>query len=119
MVFSKDQMDLLMKKVASQLGMDEESEPPCAKNKKSKKSSNNNNSNNNNCKLNLDPSQILIILALLTKTLEVESVLIDRDQQIQILLSGSLKQKTQLEKIMDQVGTMPFDEVMKTLLGRY
>ncbi|WZL72694.1 hypothetical protein QBE52_16755 [Clostridiaceae bacterium 35-E11] len=113
-MFSKDQMDLLMKKIMSQLNIDEEEDPQCQSNKKQRS-----NNNNNNCKLDLSPSQILIILALISGALEVDSLLVDKNQEIQIVLVGTLKQKTQMEKIMDQVGTMPFDEVMRTLLGRY
>ncbi|WP_053955452.1 hypothetical protein [Inediibacterium massiliense] len=108
---SKDPMDLLLKKVMEGFGIKEEYENI---NKSSK---------NKNCnQSNLKPGQILVIAALLGGVLEVDSILIDKDQIVQILLTGSLKRpkaKTQLEQIMDQVGCMPFDQVMKNLLGRY
>lgn len=66
----------------------------------------------------LTPSKILVIAGLLGDALTVDSISVDRDQNIEIVLIGSLKQKTQLEKVMDQVGKLPFDEVMKSIIGR-
>lgn len=66
----------------------------------------------------IHPSQALIIGALLAGVLEVASVLVDRDQTIEIVLTGSLKKKTDLEKLLDQIGSRPFDEVVKAMLGR-
>ena len=79
---------------------------------------NNNEKKKNNNKLSLTPSQILVISGLLGGVLHVDSVLVDRDQHIQIILEGSLKRKTELEKMMDQIGKMPFDEVLKAMLER-
>ncbi|MDP4183163.1 MAG: hypothetical protein Q8942_19000 [Bacillota bacterium] len=69
-------------------------------------------------KVGITPSQALIIVGLLGGALSVDSVLVDKDQTVQIVLTGSLKQKTELEKMLDQIGNMPFDEVVKTMLGR-
>lgn len=66
----------------------------------------------------LTPSKALIIVGLLGDVFAVDSILVDKDQRIEIVLSASLKQKTQLEKIMDQVGQRPFDEVLKSIIGR-
>lgn len=66
----------------------------------------------------INPSQAIIIGGLLAGVLEVTSVLVDRNQTVQIVLSGSLKKKTELEILLDQIGSRPFDEVIKTMLGR-
>lgn len=66
----------------------------------------------------IDPAQAIIIGAMLTGVLEVTSVLVDRDQTVEVVLTGSLKKKTELEKLLDQIGSKPFDEVIKALLGR-
>jgi hypothetical protein len=50
--------------------------------------------------------------------LDIDSVLVDRRQEVQIVLVGSLKQKTSLEKTLDEIGSMPFDEVLKAMVGR-
>lgn len=59
--------------------------------------------------LGLNPSELLVIAGLIGGVLEVDSVLVDRDQTVQIILSGSLKRKTQLDMMMEQIGKMPFD----------
>lgn len=105
---SKDPMDSIFRNLMEQFGIKEECE-------NIKKTCINQNCSTNN----LTSGQILVIIALLGGVLEVESVLVDKDQEVQIILSGSLKRKTQLDKIMDQVGSQPFDKVMKNLLGRY
>lgn len=108
---SKDPMDILLKQVMEQLGVKEEYE-----------NINNSSKKKSNCNTNLTTSQILVILALLGGVLEVESITIDKQQVVDIILSGSLKRpkaKTQFEQIMDQVGSLPFDQVMKNILGRY
>ncbi len=66
--------------------------------------------------INLTPSQLLIIAGFLGGVLNVDSVLVSRDQVIQIVLSGSLKRKTQLDKIMEQIGKLPFDQVVKSIM---
>ncbi len=66
----------------------------------------------------IDATQALVIAGILGGVLQVRSILFDKDQIVQILLEGSLKQKTELEKMLDQIGTMPFDEVMRALLER-
>lgn len=73
------------------------------------------NSGNN---IAINPTQALVIAGILGGVLDVQSILFDKDQIVQILLEGSLKQKTELDKMLEQIGTMPFDEVMKALLGR-
>lgn len=78
--------------------------------------------NNNNKKNNgfpcLSPAKLLIIAGLLAGALDVQSVLVDRDQIVNILLEGSLKRKTKLDQMLDEIGQMPFDDVLKAVLGR-
>jgi hypothetical protein len=66
----------------------------------------------------INPSQVLIISAMLAGVLEVTSVLVDRNQTIEIVLTGSLRRKTELEKLLDQIGSKTLDEVVKAMLGR-
>jgi len=71
----------------------------------------------------LTPQNALVIFGLLTGVLEVDSVLLDRDRTIQIILEGSfntlkIKKKTNMDKKLDKLGSMPFDQVVKTLLER-
>ncbi len=108
---SNDPMEILLNQVMEQLGVKEKYD---SLNESSKKK--------NGCNTNLSTSQLLVIVALLAGVLEVESITIDKNQVVDIILSGSLKRpkaKTQFEQIMDQVGSLPFDQVMKNILGRY
>ncbi|MCC5909099.1 MAG: hypothetical protein JJT76_01510, partial [Clostridiaceae bacterium] len=80
-MFSSQQLDEILKNLQNQLNTQSQGE-------KKPKFFNNNN-NNNTAKLTT--TQILAILALLAGTLEVTSVVIDRDQAVQLVLSGTLK----------------------------
>lgn len=68
--------------------------------------------------ISLTPVQLLVIMGIITGSLDIDSLLVDKNQEIQILLVGSLKQKTSLEKMFDDVGKMPFDDVLRALMGR-
>lgn len=67
----------------------------------------------------LTPQKFLVILGLLGGVLEVRSVLIDRNQRVEVVLDGSLKRKTKLDKMLDEIGTMPFDDVLRAIIGRF
>lgn len=66
----------------------------------------------------LTPAEIMLVAGILTDALSIESLSVNRDQQIQIVVGGSLKRKTELEKTLDEIGQKPFDEVLKALLTR-
>ncbi len=68
--------------------------------------------------LGITPSQALVIGGIIGGVLNIESVLVDKNQIVEIVLSGSLKKKTELEKMLDQIGSMPFDDVIRTMLER-
>lgn len=67
--------------------------------------------------MTLNPSQLLAIAGLISGVFNVDSFLVDREQTIQLVLVGSLKRPTPLEKLMGQVGSLPFDQVMRAILG--
>lgn len=69
--------------------------------------------------LNLAPSQILVMAGLLTGVFNVQSVLIDRSHQVQIVLTGSLRRRTELERMMTRLGGMNFGDVMRAILGSF
>lgn len=102
----KEQLNMLTKKILGQFGFDNDCD------------SDNKNNNVKKRFTSLTPAQIMVVSGILTNVLSVESLTVDRDQQIQILLSGSLKRKTELEKTLDEIGQKPFDEVLKALLNR-
>lgn len=67
--------------------------------------------------LSLNPSQLLVIAGLVFGVFSVNSVVINKEQTVDIVLSGSLKRSTQFEKVMKQLGKLPFDQVMKAIMG--
>jgi len=75
--------------------------------------------NKNKCNCPLTPSQTLVLIGLIGGVLNVQSVLVDREQTVNIVLQGSLKRKTELDKILDKMGSMSFEEVMKALFERF
>ncbi len=103
MFSSKDQEDA--KKVISKLG--------CFRDKQE----NDSGASDSNAFLGLNPSQLLVIAGIVGGVLEVDSVLVDRNQAIEIVLIGSLKRKTQLDMIMKQIGKMPFDQVVAAIMN--
>lgn len=113
-MFKPEQLNSLMKEVMESLEQQEEN------NKTNNKTNKGNRRPNQNNRVTLNPSQALVIAGLLTGTLQVISVLVDRDQTVQLVLSGSLRidEQTELDRIMRQIGNMPFDEVMKAMLGK-
>ncbi len=75
--------------------------------------------NENNAKAcpNITPSAILVIAGLLSGALEVSSVLVSKNQIVEVVLAGSLRRQTQLEKIMEQIGKRSFEEVIQAMLN--
>lgn len=67
----------------------------------------------------IGPTKVLVILALIAGALDVFSVLVDRNQTVQVVLSGSLRRKTRLDRMLDEIGGMPFDDVLRSVLGRF
>ena len=64
----------------------------------------------------LSPNQVAVITALLTNALHVQSILVSKDQTIEVLLQGSLRQKSELDKFVDQVRDVPVGEFLSSLL---
>jgi hypothetical protein len=64
----------------------------------------------------ISPSQLLIIAGLLSGVLDIDSVVFNRDQTVNIVVAGSLKRQTQLDKIMEQIVKLPFEEVVRAIL---
>lgn len=64
----------------------------------------------------LNAAQALVILGIVTNALDIDSILIGREQNVEILLSGSLKQKTELQKTIEGIGKLPFADVIKAVI---
>ncbi len=105
-MFSSNQSESLMKKILQQGNLNNMCNDHLNKEKHFNKN------------IGFTPAQISVIFGLLTGALSVNSVLVDRNQAVEIVLTGSLKRKTELDNILDVIGSMPFDEVLKAMMGR-
>lgn len=63
----------------------------------------------------LSPQKLAVIAALLTDALEVNSILIDKDQTVQIVLEGSLRRKTRMDELIQELSGMKFGEVIQSI----
>ncbi|WP_010248807.1 hypothetical protein [Acetivibrio cellulolyticus] len=105
-MFSTDQSNSLLKTIMEKLGASD------ARNCSSDKTP-----DINMDKINLTPAEALVILGIIVGSLDVNSILIGREQNVEILLVGSLKQKTELEKTVADIGKLPFGDVLKAIIG--
>ena len=64
---------------------------------------------------NLSPQQIAVIAGLLTNALSVDSVLVDKDQRLQIVLGGSLRRKTPLDRLIQELQGNSLKEIIEAL----
>lgn len=112
-MFSPEQINSMLKQLIDRNGGSD------TRNACSKKNNGAGNNKSNGCsEITINPSQILVIAGLLSGALSVESILVDKDQTVEIVVSGSLKRKTELDKMLDEIGSMSFDQVMKAMLER-
>ena len=111
-MFSPEQMDSLLKEVMKRMS------GQGGENNTEQSGTSGNVNNYDGKQVKLTPAKLLVITGILGGVFEVDSVLMNKNQLVQIVLAGSLKRKTQLEKILDHIGDMPFDEVVKTFLNR-
>lgn len=63
----------------------------------------------------LSPQQLAVIVALLTNSLEVNSVLIDREQTIQVVLEGSLRRQTRVDELLEELSGMNLGDVIQSI----
>ena len=66
----------------------------------------------------LSPQQLAVIVGLLTNALDVESVLLDKDQNIQIVLEGSIRRKTKADRIAAALDDVSVGDLFAALLRR-
>ena len=66
----------------------------------------------------LSPQQLAVVIGLLTNALSVESVLLDKDQTIQIVLEGSIRKKTKADRVAAALDDVTVGELFAALLRR-
>ncbi|MCR4434723.1 MAG: hypothetical protein QHH06_03875 [Clostridiales bacterium] len=123
-MFSSDQFDSLIKEVAARLGVGDTAATGSKNNSSGGKDGKHNSSagsgsSGTSRNAAISPEKALVIAGLLGGVFEVTSVLVDKRQRVEILLSGSLRRKTQLDMLMDQIGQLPFDEVVRAIIDRF
>ncbi len=116
-MFSTDELEEIIKKVMALIGYERKEKSSQSHCKKNTDSHGNPNDGAANSCFKIEPADILVISALVTGALNVDSILVSKDQIVQIVLSGSLKRPTELDKVMEEVGKAPFEQVIKSLLG--
>lgn len=70
-------------------------------------------------KVTLTPAKILVLLGILGGVFEVHYLLVNKEQTVQVLLEGTLKRKTEMDKILDSLGHKTFDEIMQAMADRF
>ena len=68
--------------------------------------------------LKLTPQQLAVVVGLLTNALSVESVLVDKDQTIQIVLEGSIRKKTKADRVAAALDDVTVGELVEAFLRR-
>ncbi|WP_059103983.1 hypothetical protein [Shouchella shacheensis] len=74
-------------------------------------------SKDENRQTRVTPKEIAIVTALLTNALYVQSILVDRDQVVQVILQGSLNSRPEMNALLDQVRDVPVGEFLSALLN--
>ena len=67
----------------------------------------------------LSPEQLAVIVGLLTNALTVQSVLLDRDKTVQIVLEGSLRRKTRMDRLLEEMKDMSIGELLASLQKQF
>lgn len=63
----------------------------------------------------LSPQKLAVITALLTGALEVDSILVDKDKTIQIVLEGSLRRPTKMDEMVREMSGMKVADLLESI----
>ena len=66
----------------------------------------------------LTPQQLAVIAGLLTNALEVQSIMLDKDQTIEIVLVGSIRKKTKADQIAEELADISVADLISALMNR-
>ncbi|WP_309121827.1 hypothetical protein [Paenibacillus sp.] len=64
----------------------------------------------------LTPQQLAVVIGLLSNSLEVISVLIDKDLTVEIVLQGSIRKRTKADQIAAELGEISVAELLDAIL---
>jgi hypothetical protein len=63
----------------------------------------------------LSPQQLAVIVGLLTQSLSVDSLLVDKDQNIEIVLGGSLRKKTKTDRLLTELSEVSVGDLLEAI----
>jgi hypothetical protein len=66
----------------------------------------------------LSPQQLAVITALLSNALKVDSVLVDRNKDLQIVLTGTLRRKTKTDKLLEELEEINIGDLLDAISNR-
>jgi hypothetical protein len=61
------------------------------------------------------PQQLAVVAGLLSNALSVDSIMIDKDQKIEIVLGGSLRKKTKMDRLLGEMSELSIGELMDSI----
>jgi hypothetical protein len=70
---------------------------------------------NGNGKSKVSPQQLAVIVGLLTQALSVDSILIDKDKNVEIVLGGSLRKKTQMDRLLGEMSELSIGDLLDSI----
>ncbi|MDF2936589.1 MAG: hypothetical protein K0Q90_1962 [Paenibacillaceae bacterium] len=66
----------------------------------------------------LSPQQLAVITALLSNALKVDSVLVDRNKDLEIVLTGTLRRKTKTDKLLEELEDINIGDLLDAISNR-
>lgn len=72
----------------------------------------------NKKKTKLSPQQLAVVVGLLTNSLDVTSLLIDKNQRIEIVLEGSIRKKTKADRVAEELNDISVSELIDAYLRK-
>lgn len=66
----------------------------------------------------LSPQQLAVITALLSNALKVDSVLVDRNKDLQVVLTGTLRRKTKTDKLLEELEDINIGDLLDAISNR-
>jgi hypothetical protein len=73
------------------------------------------NGNGKNGKKKLTPAQLAVLAGLLTNALTVDSVMIDKDKKIEIVLAGSLRKATKMDRLLEEMSAETIGDLLDSI----
>jgi hypothetical protein len=63
----------------------------------------------------LTPQQLSVIIGILTQALTVDSIMIDKDKNVEIVLAGSLRKKTKMDRLLAEMTELSIGDLLDSI----